>query len=99
MLIISDASIKYWGPCVGKKNRDSIAKLGIREHINVLKSKKAKSAKMTFTKNVSRCKSSSLANGQHGGTFLHQKDGGGGGYPQQGSFRVGQGNLGLPDSK
>ena len=32
---------------------------------------------MTFTKNVSRCKSSSLANGQHGGTFLHQKDGGG----------------------
>ena len=28
-------------------------------------------------KNVSRCKSSSQTNGQHGGTFLHQADGGG----------------------
>ena len=34
-------------------------------------------------KNISRCKSSSFANGQHGGTFLNQEDGG---YPQPTRF-------------
>ena len=47
-------------------------------------------------KNVWRCKTSSPSDRQHGGTFLHQKDGE---YPKEGSIRIGRGNLILPDSK
>ena len=59
-----------------------MVKPGCKKHINVLDFTAAPFATMTH---VSKSESNSLANGQHGGTFLRQTDRG---YPQQGSFRT-----------
>ena len=77
MLIASDASMKSWGVFCWENETGSMAKprKRIKETYQCTRIESSKVCHIDIYKNVSRCESSSLTNGQHGGTFLHQKDG------------------------
>ena len=83
MLIASDASMKSWGVFCWENETGTMAKLRKRiketyqskETYQCTRIESSKVCHIDIYKNVSRCESSSLTNGQHGGTFLHQKDG------------------------
>ena len=77
MLIASDASMKSWGVFCWENETGSMAKprKRIKETYQCTRIESSKVCHTDIYKNVSRCESSSLTNGQHGGTFLHQKDG------------------------
>ena len=77
MLIGSDASMKSLGVFCWENETGSMAKprKRIKETYQCTRIESSKVCHIDIYKNVSRCESSSLTNGQHGGTFLHQKDG------------------------
>ena len=80
----------------GTQNGGSLVKLGSKRTYQCTRVKSSNVCNIDIHKNVSRSKTDTFANGQCSSTFVYQKDGR---YPQQSSFRFGQGHLGLPDKK
>ena len=80
----------------GTQNRGALVKLGSKRTYQCTRVKSSNVCNNDIHKNVSGSKVDPFADGQHSSSFIYKKDGG---YPQQSSFKFGQGHLGLLDKK